>query len=67
MALKLRALNYYGYCTINAGIKVIKPMYSFVLTMSAAYKFTITDVPQKFYTSTEITLLRHNCSSLYYN
>ena len=46
MALKLRALNYYGYCTINAGIKVIKPMYSFVLTMSAAYKFTITDVPK---------------------
>ena len=70
MVLKLRALNYYGYCTVNAGIKVIKPLYSFVLTMSVAYKFTTTDIPktkQKFYTSTEIALLRHNCSSIYYN
>ena len=70
MVQKLSALNYYGYCTINAGIKVIKPLYSFVLTMSVAYKFTTTDIPktkQKFYTSTEITLLRHNCSSVYYN
>ena len=43
MALKLRALNYYGYCIINAGTKVIKPLYSFVLTMSVAYDFTNTD------------------------
>ena len=44
MALKLRALNYFGYFTINAGTKVIKPLYSFVLTMSVAYNFTITDI-----------------------
>ena len=44
MVLKVRALNYYGYCTVNVGIKVIKPLYPFVLTMSVAYDFTITDI-----------------------
>ena len=47
MTLKLRDLNYFGYCTINAGTKVIKPLYSFVLTMSVAYKFTTTDIPKQ--------------------
>ena len=50
MVLKLRALNYYGYCTVNAGIKVIKPLYSFVLTMSVAYNFTITKTKQQLCT-----------------
>ena len=53
MTLKLRALNYYGHCTINAGTKVIKPLYSFVLIVSVAYNFAITNITktkQQLYT-----------------